>query len=72
MSNAGPKAMLTTTEAATRLGVSRQTVLRWVRGHTLPAVRVGRQWRVEGRALATWIDARRNACQVPQTNGQPS
>lgn len=37
--------LLTTTEVAERFRVSKTTVIRWAMDGTLPAIRVGRDWR---------------------------
>jgi excisionase family DNA binding protein len=42
------------TEAATRRGVARQTVLQWVRKGWLPAQRVGSQWIVDADTVANF------------------
>lgn len=51
-------ALLTVTEAATRLSLSRATTYQLVRCGDLPSVRVGRTVRVPVRALEAWIAAR--------------
>jgi excisionase family DNA binding protein len=40
------KTLLTTGQAAVRLGVHRTTMGRWVRAGKLPAVRIGRRYRL--------------------------
>jgi excisionase family DNA binding protein len=42
-----PPRLLTTQEAAEFLRVSRATILRWCKAGQLPAVRIGRQWRID-------------------------
>ena len=42
-----PPRLLTTKEAAEYLRVSRATILRCCRAGRLPAVRIGRQWRID-------------------------
>jgi len=42
-----PHRLLTTQEAAEYLRVSRATILRCCRAGQLPAVRIGRQWRID-------------------------
>jgi len=39
--------LLTSREAADYLRVSRATILRWCKAGQLPAVRIGRQWRID-------------------------
>jgi len=46
-----PPRLLTTEEAAKYLRVSRATILRWCRARQLPAVRIGRQWRIDMEQL---------------------
>lgn len=47
--------VLTVAEVAAYLKISPTTVWRHCARGTLPAFRVGRQWRVERRDLDTWI-----------------
>jgi excisionase family DNA binding protein len=42
-----PPRLLTTQEAAEYLRISRATILRWCKAGQLPAVRIGRQWRID-------------------------
>ena len=42
-----PPRLLTTQEAAEFLRVSRATIRRWCKAGQLPAVRIGRQWRID-------------------------
>ena len=49
--------VLTVAEIATYLKISPTTVWRHCVRGSLPAFRVGRQWRVERRDLEVWIDA---------------
>lgn len=39
--------MLSTTEAAIQLRVTRQTIMNWIKSGYLKAVKVGRQYRIE-------------------------
>ena len=50
-------AVLTVAEVAAYLKISPTTVWRHCMRGTLPAFRVGRQWRVERHDLAVWISA---------------
>lgn len=43
--------LLTVEEAATYLRVSRATVWRWCKSHKVPAVKIGREWRILRRTL---------------------
>jgi excisionase family DNA binding protein len=46
-----PPTLLTTKEVADYLRVSQATVLRWCKNGQLPAVRIGRQWRISKEHL---------------------
>jgi excisionase family DNA binding protein len=50
---------LTTEEVLEYLQVNLRTVYRLIKAGTLPAVRVGRQWRVRRRDLDAWLEAQR-------------
>lgn len=47
---------ITTTQAASRLGISRARVGQFIRTGRLRAMRLGRDWRIEPQALCTVID----------------
>lgn len=47
---------LTLAEAAAQLRLSRNTIYKLCRSGELPAVKVGRQWRIRSRDFATWLD----------------
>lgn len=49
--------LLTVDEAARYLRVNRQTVYRWVSKNILPAVKVGRHWRIQQSSLEEWLQA---------------
>jgi excisionase family DNA binding protein len=50
--------LLTIAEVATYLKLSRRTTWRWCKSGRLPAVKVGRQWRVSSRDLEEFIRRR--------------
>lgn len=50
--------LLTLEEVAALLRVSRITVIRRVRAHELPAVKIGKAWRVSQAALDRWMKLR--------------
>ncbi|MBK8130734.1 MAG: helix-turn-helix domain-containing protein [bacterium] len=52
---------LTTAEAATLLKVSRGTVCLLAREGSLPAVRVGKQWRIPHEAPELWLYRQKQA-----------
>ena len=58
---------LTTEEVLAYLQVNLRTVYRLIKAGKIPAVRVGRQWRVRKRDLDLWLDS-----QTPRANGQPA
>lgn len=51
--------LLTAAEVAGRLRVSTMTVYRLIRSGELPAVRVGRNYRVQAEDLETYLDEQR-------------
>ena len=53
-------------EAAIELDVHRQTVIRWVKDHGLPAETSAKPWIIEGRDLRTFLGARqiRRKCRL--------
>jgi excisionase family DNA binding protein len=53
-------AMLTPREAAEYLKVPVQTIWRWCRNDTLPAVKIGKYWRIPKDHLAAFIDTKGN------------
>jgi len=58
---------LTTEEVLAYLQVNLRTVYRLIKAGKIPAVRVGRQWRVRKRDLDAWLDG-----QSPRSNGHPA
>ncbi len=42
-------------DVASRLGVSRETVLRWVRQGILPAIKIGQTIRISRARLDRWL-----------------
>jgi len=51
-----PRRLLTTQEVVTYLRVNARTVYRLIQSGDLPAVRVGRQWRVRRSDLHEWLE----------------
>jgi excisionase family DNA binding protein len=49
--------LVTVTEAAQRLGVSRQAVLERINSGSLPAVRIGTGWAIAASAVGIGVDA---------------
>ncbi len=58
-------AFLTTEDVLSYLRVNARTVYRLIREGELPAVRVGRQWRIKRRDLDRWVAAQRIAAAWP-------
>lgn len=53
-------ALLTPKEVAEYLKVPVETVWRWCRKGTLPAVKIGKYWRIPGDELSSFIKAKGN------------
>ncbi len=51
-----PRRLMTTEEVIAYLRVNPRTVYRLIQAGDLPAVRVGRQWRVRRGDLDTWLE----------------
>jgi excisionase family DNA binding protein len=52
---------LTTEEVLAYLNVNLRTVYRLIKAGSIPAVRVGRQWRFRKRDLDTWLESQRHS-----------
>ncbi len=50
---------MTTEDVLGYLRINARTVYRLIRNGELPAVRVGRQWRIRRRDLDSWLDGQR-------------
>jgi excisionase family DNA binding protein len=48
-------------EIATYLGVSRDTVYRWIENRGLPAHKVGRSWKCKVAEIDEWVKSGRGA-----------
>jgi excisionase family DNA binding protein len=55
------EAFLTTEEVLTYLQVNLRTVYRLIKTKSIPAVRVGRQWRFKKRDIDAWLEGRQGA-----------
>ena len=51
-------ALLTVQEVASHLRVDEKTVRRWIKARELPAIRLGRQWRVREADLVRFLTNR--------------
>lgn len=52
---------LSVDEIATYLGVSRDTVYRWIDGRGFPAHKVGRSWKSKAEEIDDWVKSGRGA-----------
>ena len=55
----GEHEFLTTDEVLGYLRINARTVYRLIRDGELPAVRIGRQWRIRRGDLDNWLEGRR-------------
>ncbi len=55
----GEHEFLTTDEVLEYLRINARTVYRLIRNGELPAVRIGRQWRIRRNDLDEWLETRR-------------
>lgn len=68
---------LTTDEVLGYLKVNARTIYRLIKAGQLPAIRVGRQWRVRRCDLDAWLDRQRNSAhdtpptERPRLRGEP-
>ncbi len=62
--------LLTVEEAAAYLRVSRATVWRWCKSRKVPAVKIGREWRILRRTLQDLV-TRGLPEETPERAGQP-
>ena len=70
MADSGPLGgdrLLTVAEVADHMRVSNMTVYRLIKGGTLPALRVGKNYRIRSRDLSSYLDA--SITQVEQSQG---
>ena len=51
--------LITTADAAKRLGINRRTVILWIQSRGLPAYRLSGIWRIEDQELEDWIKKRK-------------
>ncbi len=50
-----PERWLSVEEIATHLGVSKETIYRWVDKKKIPAHKVGRQWKFKVSEVDSWV-----------------
>lgn len=61
---------LSVEEIAHHLGVSKETIYRWLEREKIPAHRVGRQWRFSAREVDEWV-RRGESAEDDQLSGKP-
>jgi excisionase family DNA binding protein len=59
---------LSVDEMATYLGVSRDTVYRWIENRGFPAHKVGRSWKSKVAEIDDWVKSGRGAEREPAAN----
>ena len=59
--NASTDVLLTIDEVLAKLRVKSSTVYRLIKTGGLPAIRVGRRWRVRRSDFEAWLDAKRQS-----------
>jgi len=52
----GMEKLLTTQEVADYLGLTRRTIYTYIKSKTLPAVKIGKEWRVKKTELEAFIN----------------
>jgi len=52
----GMEKLLTTQEVADYLGLTRRTIYTYIENKTLPAVKIGKEWRVKKTELEAFIN----------------
>lgn len=50
-----PERWLSVEEIAKHLGVSKETIYRWVEKQKIPAHKVGRQWKFKATEVDRWV-----------------
>lgn len=60
----GREVLLTVSEAAAYLRVSRATLWRWCQEGRVPALKIGHEWRINGPALRRQVAAGETNCGV--------
>lgn len=66
-SSLGADRLLTVAEVADHMRVSNMTVYRLIKAGTLPAIRVGKNYRIRSRDLVAYLDA--SVAQVDESRG---
>jgi len=52
--------LMTLTMVIKMLNVSRSTIYRWINDGSIPAIKVGKQWRFEREKIEEWLKKREN------------
>ena len=55
---------LSTSIVALRLGVSARTVRLWAECGELPAMKFGRQWKIDSSAFSEWLTSKTSGCDL--------
>ena len=63
----GDDRLLTVAEVADHMRISNMTVYRLIKAGTLPAIRVGKNYRIRARDLSAYLDA--SITQVDESQG---
>jgi excisionase family DNA binding protein len=64
------EAFLTTEEVLEYLQVNLRTVYRLIKSKSIPAVRVGRQWRFKKQDIDAWLEGRKGTTAQPARRGR--
>jgi excisionase family DNA binding protein len=64
-------AFLTTEEVLEYLQVNLRTVYRLIKTKSIPAVRVGRQWRFKKQDIDAWLEGRKGSAPQPGPSARP-
>jgi len=59
---------LNTRQVARRLSINFHVVQRWMRDGTLPALKMGRAWRMPESELIRWMDNKKKAAKIVFTD----
>jgi excisionase family DNA binding protein len=63
--------MLTTSQVADKIGVTRQTVFNWIKAKKLPALKIGGAWRVWPEDVDAFINQHPNIGADTPTSDPP-
>jgi excisionase family DNA binding protein len=66
-----PRKLLTTEHLAALLSVSQRTVCLWAECGTLPAIKIGKQWRFCENEIESWLTLRKDRVEPPRIFERP-